>query len=270
MNMKKLLAVLCACALVFALAIPAFAEATPGELYPNGTKVDFEGTMPDEDITVSVSVLTALTKLYVNPYGLPYKIADGKIGNAPTGEQEDTRDTIKEGTVTDGWFSNTAAIKNDSDANLSVKVTLTTTTKGNVKVVTTDPTGTSPAENTLYGNFQIAAAKYASKTITPGTFKADYNVVIPEGSGTPGVAGTPYEQDTTFILNKAGTDVEQGQTISVPTYAAFRLRGVAVIGSGSGDASDSNASGWDKADLADVSVAFSFAPSTSENADYNS
>lgn len=261
MKLKNLIAVLCVCAMVFALAVPVFAdEATNGNI-GNSTKTDFEGTpVPDPDnLTVSVQVLTALTKLYVNPYGLPYTIKDGKIGTAPEEGQEDTRDSIKEGMTTDGWFSHTAIIKNESDGELHVIVTMTTTEQGDVKVVsyaTGSGENFEPRENSLYGKLEIVSAYYDYDTnaITPRAWDGTYTVEVPVGSGQPGVAGTPVKKDTNFILNAA-------ESADAPQYAAFRIRGSAVIGS---DTSAADGDVWPNADVADVSVAFSFKPTTDD------
>lgn len=259
MNSKKLLAVLCACVMVFSLAVPAFAEASPGQIVKNGTQIEFEGSLPDGNTTVSVSVLAGITKLYVNPYGLPYTIADTKIGPEPD-SGEDTRDKIKEGTTTNGWFSTTAAIKNESTTALEVSVTMTTTEKGNVDVVSpTDGEDESfaPTKNSLYGYFEIVTATYdaETKTITPGNWDSAETVPIPEDSGVP--SDPEY---TEYDINGAISRNVDGVPTIIPSYAAFRLRGSAVIGSGSGGASGGDASGWLDTDLADVTVAFSFAP----------
>lgn len=79
MKTKKLLAVLCACALVFALAVPVFAgDDDPIE---NPTQTDFTGKTPSA--TVSVQVIAGVKELYVNPYGLPYTLPNGS-GTVPT------------------------------------------------------------------------------------------------------------------------------------------------------------------------------------------
>ena len=284
MKLKKLLAVLCVCALALALAVPAFAEATPGDAssgnIKNPLENEFVGTNPEDQnsgLTVSVAVLKGANKLYVNPYGLPYTI--------PTGSIENSTDTIVEGTTTAGWFSTTSLIKNESENDLKLKVTMTTTEKGGVKVVTpanAPATGTTPADNTLYGYLEITTATRATDgKITPnwvaatgGGDHANLRVVpVPAGSGTAGEAGSPAK-DVVPDVRTGGTGTPAGFTltkmivgtganvgIDTPSYAAFRIRGFAVVGgsdaSGS-NASDGNASGWLEGDLADVVVAFSF------------
>ena len=275
---KKLLAVLCACAIAFSLAIPVFAESTASEI-PNGTKIIFEGTFPDTNTTVSVSVLTGLTNLYVNPYGLPYTIKDGEVME-PSAQNpqvmEPTGEVIEEGITTDGWFSNTAAIRNDSDAKLDVFVTMTTTEKGNVKVIAdpNNPAYTS-SDNTLYGRFEITKATATDtqnaeeediKLIKATNWNDVYTVGIPVGGQTVRTAA-PMDAATnanafSIDAGRPDVDLDTGLPIIVPTYATFRLRGSAVVGSGSGGASDGDASGWLSSDVADVAVAFSFKPHT--------
>lgn len=290
MKLKKLLAVLSVCALIFALAVPVFASnASSGEI-ENPLENKFEGQDPNRDpsLTVSVAVLKGANKLYVNPYGLPYTIPAGTIykadGITPSG------DTIVEGTTTAGWFSTTSLIQNNSENDLKVKVTMTTTEKGGVKVIAPDDAAidnfdtTAPDSNTLYGYLEITTATRADdgkitpdwKAATGGTDHANLRVVpVPAGSHTAGQAGTPAKDvvpDTRagssngpigFTLNKAGSKFDDATNamVPVPSYAAFRIRGTAVLGAGSasgGNASDGNASGWLNTDLADVVVAFSF------------
>lgn len=261
MNKKKLLAVLCTCALLFALAVPAFASGA----MTNGTETVFEGadTENDPNLTVSVSVLKGANKLYVNPYGLPYTIKNGTAqdaGGTATGE------SIKEGVTTDGWFSTTSVIKNETETALKVSVTMKSEEKtANVKVVT-GKTAANPAFNCLWGNLQIAPAEYNSSTklITPD-WDSKEEVSVP-------TADNPITDpaDTHFTL-AGGTPGEDnlGQPITVPAYAAFRIRGGAKLGSASasgGDASDGSASGWGKNDLVDVTVAFSFEPADGSDA----
>lgn len=277
MKKKKFLAVLCACAIAFSLAVPAFAEASPDEI-ANGTQIIFTGTFPDDNTTVSVSVLTGLTNLYVNPYGLPYTIDDGEVMEPDADDPQQmvsTGEYIKEGTTTDGWFSNTAAIRNDSNAQLDVLVTMTTTEKGGVKVelAPADPDNFTPTDNTLYGNFEIVTARGVADQdesgspitmITPGDWDSADTVAIPAGSGTANTPGrTDKNHATGFVLNGVGEEMDEdtGEMVSVPTYAAFRLRGSAVIGS-STSSTGSDADGWLNTDVADVVVAFSFKPHT--------
>lgn len=274
MKLKKLLSVLCACALIFALAVPAFASSATSGNIPNDTETEFKGDhLPDEDngVTVSISVLYSLKKLYVNPYGLPYKIADAAVmvpDPDNPGQMKKGDDKIQEGVVTDGWFSDTAIIKNDAKDSLKVSVTMTTTTHGAVEVVlpaNAPQANNTPDNNTLYGKFQITDATYdtAKKTYIPGdwTVAADKpakEADIPVGAAA-NVKGTPTKSNIGYILKgeHEETDQSTGRPYTSAGYAAFRMRGSAVIGANSASPGDA---GWGQNDLADVSVAFSFAP----------
>lgn len=272
MKLKKLLALLCVCVLALSLAVPAFAaddDATSGNIR-NPLENPFEGADPnDGSLTVSVAVLPGANKLYVNPYGLPYTVPD-RTGVDIDGEAGSAVAKIVEGTTTAGWFSTTSLLQNNSDSNLKVKVTMTTTEKGGVKVVEVPVGGSAPTnvqDNTLYGYLEINTAAYdqTKGTITP-TWTGAKKVPVPAGSGTAGQAGTPVKDvDPTdgttpgFTLNKATTTEIKGEMVTTPTYAAFRIRGSAVMpASGSNTGASNGDIGWAKADLADVLVAFSF------------
>ena len=255
MKLKKLLAILCACTLLFALAVPVFASNS----IENGTENKFEGSDTDDptNLTVSVSVLKGANKLYVNPYGLPYTIKDGSAtGSAASGEK------IKEGTTTAGWFSTTSVIKNESTTALKVYVTMKTEETGNAKVVA-NAAAVDPAFNCLYGNLEIAPATYTSSTklITPD-WDSKKEVGVPTEASP---LSTPtYTQLIIAAADDSRTD-DAGRPIIEPGFAAFRIRGFAKLGGGNasgGDASDGNAAEWAKTDLADVTVAFSFEPAT--------
>lgn len=261
MNVKKLLAVLCACALFFALAVPAFAASSTA--VTNSASIDLDGTYaPDDDLEVAVSVLYAMKKLYVNPYSLPYSIKNTTLTTDGTTASEDG-ESIKEETTTDGWFSNTAVIKNNSTGALHVSVTITTEAQGAARVVASKADAAHyPQYNCLYGNFQITTASLVSGVITPSDWDATATgnmkeVPIPD-TANPNTAA----QDTQFILagGQEGTGVNAG-TI-VPTYAAFRIRGGAVICAQDATGSDATlgsiANVWDQGDVVHMKIAFSF------------
>lgn len=251
MKLQKILAGICTGALALSLSIPAFAAGVT-----NDTETTFSGsTLSGGTVAVTVPTATGTNKLYVNPYGMPYTLTDGtfQIAPAPSDGGSATNGTIKETTTTAGFFSNTAVIKNESTAKLKVSVTMTTTEAGAVKVVATDPTGTPPADNTLFGNFEIANATLTGTTLTPNWTGAK-QVVIPAGSGTASTAGTSTTTDTQFSIPAATSTMNQGVTTITASYAVFRLTGKAFIGSTNNS--------WDDADLATVVVAFSFEPDT--------
>lgn len=273
MKTKKLLAVLCACALVFALAIPVFAAANPEDPINNPTNTDFEGKTPSA--TVSVQVLAGVKELYVNPYGLPYTLPNG-TATAPTvpaptgGAATTTTYTIKEETTTDGWFSTTAVIRNTGNTPLDVKVTMTTKEHGNVRVVAADPgAGASLAYNTLFGKFEITDATADDQNvITPdwsSTHKKTVDIPAGAGTGVDGEAGdTLAEEPTGYTIIGSKTDTVMGDLVTTHGYAAFRLRGSAKMANND-EATVGNVeqNKWLNKDVADVSVAFSFTPNTS-------
>lgn len=254
MKLKKILAVLCFCALAVSLAVPVF--AAPGDPIENGASIDYEGAFPDEDLTVAVSVLYAMKKLYVNPYGLPYTIQKTSLMD---NSGQTTGEKIQEGTVTDGWFSNTAVIKNNSTTSLGVSVTISTDAHGAAKVVDdADDAALNPQFNCLYGDFQITKATLVSGVITPTDWDTNMKTVAIPSTDNPIAAAQP----TGFTLDGAqeGTGMQAGTTI--PAYAAFRIRGHAVICSADATGSDatagSTANVWPEDDVVDMTVAFSF------------
>lgn len=264
MKLKKILAVLCVCALAFSLAIPAFA-ATGIE---NDASLTLEGstTNDPDNLTIAVSVLYAMKKLYVNPYGLPYTIKTTALKEGPDDSATNTNLTIQEETVTAGWFSNTAVIRNNSLTPLKVSVTISTEVHGAARVVENKADADNyKSNNCVYGTFQITQAKAAGSVITPTDWKEDTT-----GDGTNGhmkevsirATGDPNTgaQDTRFTV-AAATPPTGIQTENTPAYAAFRIRGGAVICS-EDSAADATASSianvWPDEDVVDMTVAFSF------------
>lgn len=268
MNGKRMLAGLCAGAM--ALSLSAFAAPID-----NPNKTTFEGAVATG--TISVKVRAGKTNLYVNPYGVSYNLGNGEIKNDPDAAfAKETDLVVVEGATAAGFFSDTALIENNSDAALKVGVTLTTTVKtgSTVKVVGTTP-ASAPVDNTMYGNYEITSA--ALSTGTAEVSKADNTKVemagvsivtpnwndtnkktfaIPAGGATAGTAGSPSTSPDAqnYVLPKATstTDPDSGVTTVTPSYAAFRLTGSAVKGSGATD--------WEDSDLVDVAVAFTFTP----------
>lgn len=277
MKMKKLLAVLCTFALVFALAIPAFASPSPSQTpIPNDAEIDYEGTIAgdeDPDLTVAVSVLFAAKKLYVNPYGLPFTIKNTTVRDGGTDAQP-VNVEIQEGTTTAGWFSHTAVIKNNSTSDLPVSITVKYTLKsGGVKVVAYDVSTETPTlddnYNCLYGAFQITDAKLQDGVISatdwvaaPASGATDTahmkQVAVPASDNVP---TEPTETGYTLVGGEEGLD-DFARPIITPSYAAFRIRGGAAINADGADASDASngsiANVWPGEDTVDMTIAFSF------------
>lgn len=256
MKLKKVLAVLCVCALAVSLAVPVFAASDT----PADASIDYEGGFPDSDLEVAVSVLFAMKKLYVNPYGLPYNIKNTTLNDEDSSE-------IYEETVSDGWFSNTAVIKNLAPKALPVSVTIKTTEKGDARVVASaNDASNYPAYNCLYGNFQITKAINEDGVITPtdwvlntgATDETNHmkQVAIP-------ATGAPVTlQDTQFEVDEAKEGEGANEGLMMPGFAAFRIRGSAVIRTA--DGTSGNIGEWDDGsnggdgDVVDMTVAFTF------------
>ena len=271
MNVKKLLACACASALALSLTIPAFAAGSP---ITNPNQTTFTGDVAaNAGGTVSVRLRTGSTKLYVNPYGASYKLENGEV-MVGSEFDPDTDLVIVEGSTAAGFFSDTAVIENNSESALKVAVTLTTTTKGTTKVVTSSTA--SATDNTLYGNFEITSATLSTgrTKVTGSSGKVDMDGVsivtpnwsdtnkkilaIPSGGASAGTAGNPSSTTAgdEYVLAAAqrNEDIASGTVTITPGYAAYRLTGSAVIGS--------SANTWNNNDLADVAVSFKFTPST--------
>lgn len=269
MNTKKMLASVCAGAMALSLTVPAF--AAPTDPITNDAAVTFSGAPATGEIAVVMQ--TGATNLYVNPYGLPYMLGNGEVMAGSTFDK-DTDLAIAEAPTSNGFFSDTAVIQNNGETALAVKVSMTTTEKGAVKVVATAPTG-SVADHTLNGNLEIAPATVVTGTakVTGASGKVDMadvkivtpdwddkeTVAIPAGSGTAGSAGTPSAVADTGVVLPAATsslDAASGQMVTTPGYVAYRLAGSAYLKS---------ATDWEEQDVADVAVAFTFAPATTSN-----
>lgn len=268
MKMKKFLAGVCTGALALSLSAPAFAGNISN---PNQTTFNGNATISG---TVSVKVLAGSTNLYINPYGVAYKLDNGEVFTTVGATTFDkTKDfAIAEAETSAGFFSDTVAIQNNSSKDLKVGVSMTTTEKTGsaVKFVAAAP-GSAPADNTMWGNFEITSATVETGTakvtktvgqdkveetgvniITPD-WTASKTIAIPAGSGTAGTAGNPSAvTDTTFVLPKAEVTEGMGGSTTTPGYAAYRLTGSVAIGT------TNNV--WPVADLADVDVAFTFLP----------
>ena len=283
MNTKKMLAGVCAGAMALSLSAPAFATAIA-----NPTEVDFTGKPAEGEIAVVMQ--TGKRNLYVNPYGLPYTLGFGEVFVSGGTTFDKTQDlAIKEpATSTEGFFIYTAVIQNNGDVALSVNVTMTTTEQGNARVVleANKPTATNVDGQYMYGNLEIAPATIKTgnaivtktaaqagppavaaekeeqtdvKIVTPD-WDSKQTVAIPAGSGTAGTAGTPSTDDTGIDLPAAETVSDSfGGRTTTPGVVAYRLAGT-TIPMDKPNATVTTVEPWQEADVADVTVAFTFAP----------
>lgn len=282
---KKFLSRVCAGAMALSLAVPAFAATNP---IRNDASVTFNGAPADGEIAVVMQ--TGTTNLYVNPYGLPYTLGFGEVFVSGGSTFDKTQDiAIKEpDTASEGFFSDTAVIQNNGNIALNVNVTMTTTEKGKAKVVleANKPTVGNVTAQYMYGNLEIAPATQSTGTatvtktaasggtpavkeeqtdvtiITP-TWASKKTVAIPAGGGTAGTAGTPSAvADTDIDLPAASTTTDEntGDTVTVPGVVAYRLAGTTIPMDKESTTSANDVTPWDTADVADVTVAFTFTP----------
>lgn len=289
MNTKKMLAGVCAGAMALSLTAPAFA-ADIG----NGASVDFTGKAADGEIAVVMQ--TGKSNLYVNPYGLPYALGNGEVLSGDTFDKTKDLAIQEPSTATEGFFSDTAVIQNNSDIDLDVKVSMTTTEKGDLAFVAAQnkvPTAGSLTKQFMYGNLEIATATLetgkakvtttaaqagppavdAVKTevedvqiVTPD-WDNKQTVAIPAGAagaaadpltGTAGKGATSAAADTNIVLAAADTTTDSfGTSTTTPGFVAYRLAGTAVPADKD---SGSGVPAWADTDVADVTVAFTFTP----------
>lgn len=287
MNTKKMLAGVCAGAMALSLTVPAFAAGS----ITNSMSVPFTGKPAEGEIAVVMQ--KGKTNLYVNPYGLPYTLGFGEVFVSGGTTFDKTQDiAIKEpDTASEGFFSDTAVIQNNGDIALSVNVTMTTTENGNAKVVleADKPTAGNVTGQYMYGNLEIAPATMATgtatvtktaavtganpapavmeeqtgvKVVTPN-WAGKKTVAIPAGGGTAGTAGTPSAVvDTQIDLPAVQTveDENTGTSVTVPGVIAYRLAGSTIPMDTESSVGADDVAPWDSADVADVTVAFTFTP----------
>lgn len=295
MNTKKMLAGVCAGAMALSLTVPAFAAGTA---ISNGTAVNFTGKPAEGEIAVVMQ--TGKSNLYVNPYGLPWALGYGEVFVSGGDTFDKTKDLAVEepSTATEGFFSDTAVIQNNGDIDLDVSVSMTTTEKGDLVFVansTKVPGSGTITKQVMYGELEIATAelttgkakvttaaavtgsdpKPAVKTEVDGVqivipdWENKETVAIPAGAAgadaspltaTAGKGAASAAADTGVVLAAAETTTDSfGTSTTTPGYVAYRLTGTAVPADKEVSPATAPAA-WTDADVADVTVAFTFAP----------
>lgn len=292
---KKFLSCVCAGAMALSLAAPAFAASNP---IANGASVDFTGQPADGEIAVVMQ--TGSTKLYVNPYGLPFVLGYGEVSISGGATFDKTKDlAIKEPeTASEGFFSDTAVIQNNGAIDLDVKVSMTTTEKGDLVFVAaaSDVTAGNITKQVMYGNLEIATATLSTGTAKVTTTAAQagppavdavksemdgvqivtpdwankQTVVIPAGAAgadstdvftaTAGKGAASAVTNTNVVLAASETVTDSlGTSTTTPGFVAYRLAGTAVPADKE-TGSNTSPAAWTDADVADVNVAFTFTP----------
>lgn len=237
MKLKKALSVVFALTLVFALAVPVFASAMDHTFTATTT-------IPDDAGTVSVGIQANTTNgnhLYLNTTGTPYQLADNTVSGI----------TIKEGTATEGFFTNTGLIKNDGKTVLSVKVAITSTVSGAEIIAPSSSRIGDVTANTLAGNLEVVAVTASNNTVTP-VWTGAQKIEIPAADDqTNGGVTAGSATAITADLAAAAQVTSGGRQVTIPGLLAFRLAGDIKLLS----------TGWGS-DTASVKVAFTFTPKT--------
>lgn len=271
---KKFLALACALVLALSLAAPVFAAPIT-----NSMSTNFAGAVADGE--VAVTLVYGTTKLYVNPYGIPYAAGFGEVkaGGAAAVFAKATDVAIAEAAVTDSLFSDTAVIRNDGEVALDVSASLISTPTANVAVVA-DATAADGTDHSVYGKLEVAPATAGTGTakvtttaaganpatdpavksdvtgvtiITPNWASTDKkSIPLPTvGKGTTASAASAAADAGTLPAKQVLVDSDTGAKTEVPGYLAYRVVGTAV---------PKTSTAWETTDLVSVSVAFTFAP----------
>ena len=237
---KRILSGVVAGALAVSMAVPAFASSN--ETTINGAY---------EEIVISVSVPQTGTA-QINPYGLPVKLDDAGT-NKITGEQIVTKPML---------------IINNSDSNLKVGASVTTTPKGDLKLVDAAPAADSTAKSAfVYLQMKSTTLADGNKSSAAGNVQglaaADANPVFEAwkqayNATTDLVLSGSRAVEKADMVTLAASDVSvSGGTTTVTwqtgSIAAFRLAGQVTA-----DPRDA----WTTNDGFTAAVAFSFKPDT--------
>jgi hypothetical protein len=231
--MKKMTSVLLALVMIFALAIPAFANQAPN---PNQVDVAGESVAP----TVTVSMPSGVT-LGLNPYKMKYAGSTAFFKN-----EKGKQDQI---------ISPIAVIENKSDVKLDVCAVVTATPSTGLSLVQdADAAATSNTNTakTVYLTMQLGEA--ADKT---GTGWKDANAA-PTAAVFTAAGKVLYGMDGTTVIDTDDADGGKMTAVSIDAtdgktanYIGFKFGGAAA---------EAPATAWDSNDKIGVSIVFTFNP----------
>lgn len=253
MKNKKLASLFLAIAMVFSMAVPAFASGetpatgdssttTPAATNPNERTTDFEGKT--ELYTIDITVSTP-TNLIVNPYKIPVTV---------TGFE----DTVSDQVITAATF-----ITNKTNVNLKASAKITVTPTADVKLISDVTKVNVATEEYQLGKFTPATSESAddakweptaeSSTLKPGKYVPKgvflafemMNVTDNESQPTSWKApnaipantadGATASKGSTIILADGDNTLNECLTLDAvgadddPNYAAFHFTGLANI-----------------------------------------
>lgn len=219
---KKLIAVLLAGALAFALAVPALAAL----------ETEFTATTALTNAgTVSVTVPASSGDLFINVPGAPYTVADTTAGSY----------SIKGGdAIAKRVFSSPGVIVNTGETPLAVTVTVTSTPSANVEFAATASGDDKIA--IVDPKLAVGAAAVSGTTVTP-TWTGAQEIGLTAGACT--------DASVTAQLPKAGKD---NMGASVPGALVYRVTGDLDFGA--------DVSTWGASDTLTMKVVFTLTPAS--------
>jgi len=172
---KKLASMVLACAMILALAVPAFATVTYSD--KNAQNVTMKGATATAKIQVSLPSGGALTNSFVlNPYNVKYKLAVAGGTEAEATATEMAKQVV----------SPILAITNATNCKMQVDVAVTTTLGGNLKLLAApyaeDAYKTDTKNNAfLYVNLATSATALTDSTADINTYAESTSIVLKSG-----------------------------------------------------------------------------------------
>lgn len=232
--MKKMTSVLLALVMIFALAIPAFAD-DPAPSNVRNLAIDGEAVAPTITVTMPSGVALGL-----NPYKMKYAGATAFFKNEKGSQAQ--------------IISPIAVIENKSDVKLDVCAAITATPTTGVTLVETaaeaTSSGTVTAKN-VYLTVQLGEAADKTGSGWKASTAPTAVVVQDDGKALYGLDGTDaITTDTPAdgTMKAVSIDATDGKTAN---YIGFKFDGAAV---------DAPATAWTDADKINVSIVFTFNP----------
>lgn len=231
--MKKMTSILLALVMIFALAIPAFAD-DPAPDNEKTMQVDGEAVAPTITVTMPTGVVLGL-----NPYKMKYNGTTAFLKN-----EKGKQDQI---------ISPIAIIENKSDVKLSVNVAVTATATDGISFKQTADAAKTSAENvdkTVYLTVKIGEAADKTGTAFKGTAPTAA-VLTDDGEafyGNDGANDITADAAADGKMKAIEIEATDGKTAN---YIGFKFEG---------SAAEAPATAWDSNDKIDVSLVFTFNP----------
>lgn len=250
--MKKLVSMLLAGAMVFALAIPALAEdsATGPAFSEVATQDTKDNTTGNASLTMVATTNTPTIKLkmpkvdsksaiIINPYGLKYV---AKVNGASQAEGS--------AGSTDAIISPIFAIENSTNAKLKATATVTAKAGGNLKLVddAEKVTVEKSQPNNVYAEVKIATAETTADGAAATALAAESAVTAVIKTSKVEIGTTDNDKITLAAVDTTAATV-------TPNYLVFQF---------GGDAADAPVKPWAATDTLSIEIVWSFTPEKGE------